>query len=494
MEMKSIKWDVTGNCNLRCIHCCTGDKYIGENNKELSLEEKFKILDRLAEGGVTSVNLLGGEPLLLGDDFFSIIDYGVSKGIQMTSNTNGLLLNNNSIKKLADTGLSGLTISIEGPSSKSHDAVRGKGTFKKVISNVKNLTKYLSEKNISMNLTVNTVLNRQNYYNIEKMVDLCLDLKVNKLSLLQLGYVGFAKKNTDNLVITTKEIIDTAIRVARRVDPRINNLDNLIFENRFTYLPVSNFISKEYGFELPTPQVCCTGSLTFGFVDPYGNMFACERIPNDGHIGSKIGSATIKTNNLLNHTFYEIWNSKYFLEMFSLILDDATYQNYEPCNRCKYLKIGICTPCPLYSLNKQKVTIDECLFVEDKLGDLSNLVDGKQIENLQQVHEEFKEDVQNTALEALKFKYPLHVDGIRSYKKKNIKILFNPYTSNFSELNWMGIRIWDVIDGNKSIHEIFLEFCEEIKSVPISKDQFEKKVEYFFYALSKKGLITLCDV
>ena len=57
MGLKSIKWDITGTCNLRCIHCCTGDKYVREQNKELSFEGKLKVIDILAEGGVTSGKL-----------------------------------------------------------------------------------------------------------------------------------------------------------------------------------------------------------------------------------------------------------------------------------------------------------------------------------------------------------------------------------------------------------------------------------------------------
>lgn len=494
MAVKDIKWDITGKCNLSCIHCSAGDKYTQENSKELSLEEKYAILDKLAEGGVTSINLLGGEPMILGDDFFSIIRYGVSKGIQMSSNTNGLFLNNGQIKKLVDTGIGGLTIAIEGPSSESHDAIRGKGTFKKIIGNIRNLTEYISKKKIPLEITVNTVLNRHNYQNIEKMVDLCLDLEVDKWNLLQLGYIGFAKRNITDLWLSTEEIIDVSIRIAKRVDPKINDLKNLIFEPRFTYPLVRDFIIKEYGWEMPLSKNCCTGSLTLGFIDPFGNMFACDRVANDEYNGTKIGSSPIKPMNLLDHTFYEIWNSGYFLDIFPLIYDDVTYRNYEPCNHCGYLKTGICTPCPLYSLNNEKVTIEECLLVEKKLGDISNLEDLKQKEEVSQFQEECTGDIQEyKATKSLEYKYPIQVSGIRSYKKKDITTLFNPHTTDFFKLNLMGTKIWDLIDGNQSIHEIFVRLKDEITFLPISEYQFEEKIKYFFYVLNKNGLITLSN-
>lgn len=494
VAVKDIKWDITGKCNLSCIHCSAGDKYTQENSKELSLEEKYEIIDKLAEGGVTSINLLGGEPMILGNEFFSIIRYGVSKGIRMSSNTNGLFLNNEQIKKLADAGISGLTIAIEGPSPESHDAIRGKGTFKKVISNVRNLTEYISKKNVPLEITINTVLNRHNYQNIEKMVDLCLDLVVDKWNLLQLGYIGFAKRNVADLWLSTEEILDVSIRIAKRVDPKINDLKNLIFEPRFTYPLVRDFIIKEYGWEMPLSKNCCTGSLTLGFIDPFGNMFACDRVANDEYNGTKIGSSLIKPMNLLDHTFYEIWNSEYFLDMFPLIFDDATFRNYEPCNHCKYLKTGICTPCPLYSLNTEKIMVEECLFVEKKLGDISNWEE--QNKNVSQFQGECKGDIQEyKAIKSLEYKYPVKVSGIRSYnKKKDITTLFNPYTTDFLNLNLMGTKIWDLIDGNQSIYEIFVKLKDKITFLLISENQFEEKIEYFFYVLNKEGLITLSNV
>ena len=66
--MKSAKWDVTSKCNLRCKHCSVADMYFGEGNStpQISLGDKLRLIDRLADGGVTRLSLLGGEPLTLG--------------------------------------------------------------------------------------------------------------------------------------------------------------------------------------------------------------------------------------------------------------------------------------------------------------------------------------------------------------------------------------------------------------------------------------------
>ena len=106
-----------------------------------------------------------------------------------------------------------------------------------------------------MSIFVNTVLNKQNYSNVEKMVDLCLNLKVNKWSLLQLGCVGYAKDHIANLALTTEDVINTAIRVAERVDPDFNDLKDLTFENGF-FLTFRFVISsiKSMVINYPTPK------------------------------------------------------------------------------------------------------------------------------------------------------------------------------------------------------------------------------------------------
>lgn len=495
MELKIIKWDITGTCNLKCIHCSAGGKYVQGKNKEISLEQKFEIIDRLAEGGVNKINLLGGEPLTLGDDFFSIIKYGVSKGISMSSNTNGLLLNNTVIKKMVDAEISGLTVSIDGPSPETHDEIRGKGTFKKIIDNVKDLTEYISREDIPMNISVNTVLNKQNYRTVENMIDLCLSLGVDKWNLLKLWQVGHAKDNINNLNLTTEDLINTAVRVARNVDPNFNDLKDLKFDNLFASPLVSFFINQEYGYELPDPGYCCPGSLNLGFVDPYGNMFACDTIT--GYIDCSINSAPIKAMNLLDYGFYEIWNSDYFVQMFPLMSDAFTYRNYEPCNRCKFLHNRTCLPCPLDSLRDGKVVFKECLYIEQKLGDIKNLKEEKQIDGSQHIGEsKIKIDLQeynNVKVTDFGNQYPTKVNGIRSYKKNEKYILFNPYTLNASELNKMGTRIWDLIDGDISVQGIVKVLSGEINSLPVSEELFREKVVYFLHLLNKKQLISFSD-
>ena len=130
-----VVWDYTYRCNLRCKHC-----YIdaGMPRKEMSYPEKVKALDILADTGVASIALSGGEPLL-GEGIFDIIKRGKDYGIHMSLATNGTLITKEVAEKLAKIGLDYVQISLDSPDPKIHDSFRGvPGAFNRTIRGIKN--------------------------------------------------------------------------------------------------------------------------------------------------------------------------------------------------------------------------------------------------------------------------------------------------------------------------------------------------------------------
>ena len=62
-----VVWNFTYKCNLKCKHCYLDAG--GNSNMELSTEEALKVVDQLADFGVTSLAFSGGEPLMRKDFF-----------------------------------------------------------------------------------------------------------------------------------------------------------------------------------------------------------------------------------------------------------------------------------------------------------------------------------------------------------------------------------------------------------------------------------------
>jgi len=192
---ETVTWELTYNCNLRCLHCSTTQTPCTQINT-LGLEEKLTIIDRLKSAKVFRVALSGGEPLL--DPHFDIIANKLLRSdfFDILLTTNGLLLDANRIRKLRKIGIKRIQVSLDGASAFTHDYIRGeRGVFNKVINNLKKL-------NGDFNLTINTVVLKLNYSELPYMLKLVKSLKVTTWRMVLLVPVS---NFTLDLQITPEE-------------------------------------------------------------------------------------------------------------------------------------------------------------------------------------------------------------------------------------------------------------------------------------------------
>jgi radical SAM protein with 4Fe4S-binding SPASM domain len=131
-----VVWNFTYNCNLNCKHCYSEAGISSET--ELSTEEAMKVIDQIADFGVTSLAFSGGEPLMR-KDFFQVARYAVDAGLYVSLATNGTLLNKENVRKLKEIGLHYVEVSLDGANANTHDFFRGKiGSFDQTIQGLKN--------------------------------------------------------------------------------------------------------------------------------------------------------------------------------------------------------------------------------------------------------------------------------------------------------------------------------------------------------------------
>jgi radical SAM protein with 4Fe4S-binding SPASM domain len=134
-----VVWNFTYKCNLNCKHCYSE---AGNSSKtELSTEEAMKVVDQLADFGVTSLAFSGGEPLMR-KDFFEVARHAVDAGLYVSLATNGTLLNEENVRKLREIGLHYVEVSLDGANAETHDFFRGKsGAFDQTMQGLKNCLK-----------------------------------------------------------------------------------------------------------------------------------------------------------------------------------------------------------------------------------------------------------------------------------------------------------------------------------------------------------------
>ncbi len=152
-EYHSAIVDVTDKCNLRCRHCF----YYREehDSEELDDESFLSGLEELRKRhNIMSMGWCGGEPLYRKE----VVAQGLKLFPLNTIYTNGTL-------PIPDVDNVMIAISIDG-TPEIHDRIRGKGTFNKIINNVK---AFNSKGKFILFLTT---IHRINFQCIEEMIEL----------------------------------------------------------------------------------------------------------------------------------------------------------------------------------------------------------------------------------------------------------------------------------------------------------------------------------
>ncbi|OQW52854.1 MAG: hypothetical protein A4S09_08395 [Proteobacteria bacterium SG_bin7] len=111
--------ELTNRCNERCTHCYIPE-YKDDSKRLLTLEQWKNILVQLRENGVLYLILMGGEAML-SSNFWGVAEAGNKLGFSLAMITNGLLINEDTGKHLAETGFSDITISLYSLDPSIHD-------------------------------------------------------------------------------------------------------------------------------------------------------------------------------------------------------------------------------------------------------------------------------------------------------------------------------------------------------------------------------------
>ena len=305
---------VGDNCNLNCTYCQSKNKYIGES---MSLETLEKFTKLYIEAQIhSSVNFfwIGGEPLLLGIDYYKKAlefqeKYGKGKKINNTIQTNGLLINKDWLNFFKENDFTVIT-TIDGPQF-CHDHYRidqsGKGTFNEVMDSFELIRN--SEIKYSVKTTINDYnskfpLEMYHFFKENKILNLNFQPHVSSIrgrvtewSVSPLSYGNFLCAIFDEWV--------------RRDVGKVNIS---IFDNTLKV-----FCRKE--------TQNCVYSQTCGHIamaDVEGNIYTCNRFDADD----------FQLGNIRNNTITRMMYGRKQLKFGQQKRSNLTLQ----CKKCQFLK------------------------------------------------------------------------------------------------------------------------------------------------------------
>jgi radical SAM protein with 4Fe4S-binding SPASM domain len=116
-----LLWEITLRCNFRCLHCAAD---AGRSRQgELTTREALSLCDRIAEMGIPSVALMGGEPLLR-KDWPEIARRLRSHGVEVGLITNGFLFDRRACDRVLELGICQVGVSLDAASPEVHDRIR----------------------------------------------------------------------------------------------------------------------------------------------------------------------------------------------------------------------------------------------------------------------------------------------------------------------------------------------------------------------------------
>ncbi|MDR3569973.1 MAG: mycofactocin radical SAM maturase [Syntrophobacteraceae bacterium] len=203
----NVTWEVTYACNLTCVHCLSdsGKKRQGE----LTTDECMRVIDDLSEAKVFQLNIGGGEPFAR-PDFLDLMDYAHSKGIVTCISTNGTLIDEEVAKRL-DHKLVYIQVSLDGATARSNDAIRGKGSYDKVIKALEHLGKR------DLEVSINTVLTKLSFPELNKMTELAVKFGA-KSRVSRFRPSGRGKDAWSHLNVTREQMVEFSGWLSRHLD------------------------------------------------------------------------------------------------------------------------------------------------------------------------------------------------------------------------------------------------------------------------------------
>jgi radical SAM protein with 4Fe4S-binding SPASM domain len=164
-----LTWNITNACNLKCKQCYQD---AGPSKDELTLKEKFKIIDHIADTGIIFLNFAGGEPLL-SKNFLDVAEYASRRGMYVRVLTNGTLLSKKVADRLSSMGVDMVIVSLDGAINVTNDKIRGvPGCYEKAVRGIKNCVDKKIKTAIAMTLS------KYNYKEIDALVRLAKRLGV----------------------------------------------------------------------------------------------------------------------------------------------------------------------------------------------------------------------------------------------------------------------------------------------------------------------------
>ncbi|MBR3825156.1 MAG: radical SAM protein [Lachnospiraceae bacterium] len=311
-----IQWHITGRCNLRCKHC-----YMVEYNKDLEEDDLIEIFNQIkafliGNNFTGHVNFTGGEPFLT-EHLWGLMDLCEENEISFGILTNGTLIDEGIACKLQTyKKLRFIQFSLEG-SAKTHDYIRGKGSFQKTAKAIKLVNTY------GIQTMVSFTASKNNCKELAKAVRICRRWQVKRFWTDRLVPVG-----SNELDMMTNEEFFKYLRVLDRESKKSKLLARIGINT--TYIHTNR--AMQFWCSTSTDSYICSAGKSLLAILEDGTLLPCRRLPWE-------------LGNLLEDNLGNIYNKS---NMVNVLKSDCTPDECKNCFNVKTCAGG--AKCITYAL------------------------------------------------------------------------------------------------------------------------------------------------
>ncbi|CAM4029907.1 pyrroloquinoline quinone biosynthesis protein PqqE [Ectopseudomonas alcaliphila] len=303
--------ELTYRCPLQCPYCSNPLDF-SRQGAELSTAEWIEVFRQARELGAAQLGFSGGEPLVR-QDLAELIAAARGLGYYTNLITSGIGLTEARIAEFADAGLDHIQISFQAADEEVNNLLAGS---KKAFAQKLAMARAVKAHGYPM--VLNFVTHRHNIDNIERIIELCLELEADFVELATCQFYGWAELNRAGL-LPTRAQLERAERITNQWR------DKLAAENHPCKLI---FVTPDYYEERPKACMNGWGNL-FLDITPDGTALPC-------HSARQL---PVQFPNVREHSLSHIWRDSFGFNRFRG--DDWMP---EPCRSCdeKHKDFGGC--------------------------------------------------------------------------------------------------------------------------------------------------------
>jgi Fe-coproporphyrin III synthase len=273
-----VFWNLTNRCNLRCQHCYSQSDPQCRTDDELTTTEALGFIDDLAVMGVPLVLFTGGEPLIR-EDIWDLADHAALKGIKTALSTNGTLITADIAHKIKESRIEYAGISLDGARAETHDRFRNSpGSFHRSVA------AFTHCREAGVRCGVRVTLTRENYNELESLIDLARTLGASRFCLYWLVPCGRGRDAYERLQLGCEEVtaaLNLLYRKAKETDPAA--MEFLTVDAPQDCIHLLQSMERDRSPDLADAQDLlkslkggCSAGDRVANIDPWGNIYPCQ--------------------------------------------------------------------------------------------------------------------------------------------------------------------------------------------------------------------------